>query len=317
MMDETSFVGPILGENGFWPVNSTVPSIAEAKGIVKIKICMTRGFSVSYLDYFDCGGAPTPSGPTAPTPSSPSAPTPSGPTAPTPSAPTPSTPTVPTPSAPSRPTAPTGCPAVYRECDFSTLAVGVPLNDAAQAKRLRKDCLMTVTATNTINNNVLNIFNSSNIRGDHQKYDPDLGSPNRACPGGGPGKGKGGKLSSPFPNCIAQGNIMIIQNENLDPSIPNDSPFGGCMIFDFIVPVQLRNFGIMDIDEAENVDITITTSQNVQLATFESPRTIGNNGHWYANSTLDMSRFNDVDKMKVCFPGSGALTFIHFDFCKK
>jgi hypothetical protein len=212
--------------------------------------------------------------------------------------------------------APTECPIVYRECDFSTLAVGVPLNDAAQVQRLREDCLMEVTATNTIDNNVLNIFNSSKILGDHQKYDPDLGSPNRACPGGGPGRGMGGKPGSPFPNCIAQGNIMIIQNENMDPSVPNDSAFGGCMVFNFIVPVQLRNFGIMDIDETENVDITITKSQNVQLPTFESPRTIGNNGLWLANSTLDMSPFTDVETMEVCFPGSGSLTFVHFDVCE-
>jgi hypothetical protein len=195
------------------------------------------------------------------------------------------------------------------------LAVGVPLTDAAQAQRLREDCLLEVTAINTIDSNVINIFDSASIRGDNQKWDPDLGSPNRACPGGGPGRGMGGKPGAQFPNCIAQGKIMIIQNEEMDPSIPNDSAFGGCMIFNFIEPVALKNFGIMDIDESENVDITITTSSNVQLATFESPRTIGNNGLWFANSTADIARFSDVKKMEVCFPGSGAITFIDFDAC--
>jgi hypothetical protein len=195
------------------------------------------------------------------------------------------------------------------------LAVGVPLTDAAQAQRLREDCLLEVTAINTINNNVINIFDSSDIHGKHEKWDPDLGSPNKACPGGGPGRGTGGKPNAPFPNCSAQGNIMIIQNENIEPSNPNDSAFGGCVVFTFIQPVALKNFGIMDIDETENVDITITTSTNVQLDTFESPRAIGNNGLWYANSTADIALYNDVKKMEVCFPGSGSLTFIHFDAC--
>jgi Cornifin (SPRR) family len=363
-MGESSLVMPVLGENGFLPVNSTFPNI-KAKGIVQIAVCMTRGFSISFLDYYDCGGAPTPSqpsaptpsgptvptpsmpsapspsgptvpspltpsaptpsGPTVPTPSTPSAPTPSGPAVPTPStpsAPTPSGPTVPTPSTPSAPTpsqpsAPTPSSCQIIECDFDTLLAGVSLNNPDQAERLRNDCLVSVSASRTIDppNNPVNVFDSTNIKSTRARHDPDLGAPNRECPGGGPGFGTGGTPDAAFPNCEPQGNLLIIQNEKMDPSTPNDSPHGGCLVFDFMQPMNLINFALLDIDEQSSANITITNSNQLELPIIFTPPGIGDNGFWAANTTQALNSFVDIKQMIVCFPGSGALSFIHFSTC--
>jgi hypothetical protein len=85
-------------------------------------------------------------------------------------------------------------------CDFETLLPGVALTNATQAQRLLDACAVTVKVikTKTVNNNPVNVFNSSKIKGTHSRFDPDLGSPNKACPGGGPGLGNGGKPNSAF-----------------------------------------------------------------------------------------------------------------------
>jgi hypothetical protein len=123
------------------------------------------------------------------------------------------------------------------------------------------------------------------------------------------------KPGSAFPNCEAQGNVMIIQDENIHPSIPSDSRNGGCLDFTFTQRGGVVNLGIMDIDGSDNVDITITTDEEVELETFESPANIGDNGHWIANKTTDLMKFNNIKKMQGCFPGSGVLIFIHFEAC--
>ena len=71
----------------------------------------------------------------------------------------------------------------------------------------------------------------------------------------------------------------------------------------------------MDIDEDTNVVITATDEYDVEYPSFESPRTIGDNGFWPAASTMDMTPFENVKMLKICFPGSGAVTFIHFQAC--
>jgi hypothetical protein len=71
------------------------------------------------------------------------------------------------------------------------------------------------------------------------------------------------------------------------------------------------------IDETDSVDILFSTSDaNLELEPLESPSNIGDNGLWIANTATDLSPYNKVKKMKVCFPDSGALTFIHFEACQ-
>jgi hypothetical protein len=110
---------------------------------------------------------------------------------------------------------PTTCPIVNTYvCDFETLLPAVELADPLQAQRLLEACAVTVKATNTVKNNPVNVFNSSYIRGRRSRFDPDLGSPNEACPGGGPGIGDGGK-----PNSIFRTYILLV---NRVPSLPKN-----------------------------------------------------------------------------------------------
>jgi hypothetical protein len=105
---------------------------------------------------------------------------------------------------------------------------------------------------------LVNVFNSSDIEGRNPIFDPDLGSPNEACQGGGPGIGDGGGPDAPFPNCVPQGNLLIIQDPRaeVDPDKANDSPFGGCITFDFDTPIETVNTGILDVEEF-GVSITV------------------------------------------------------------
>jgi hypothetical protein len=162
------------------------------------------------------------------------------------------------------PTASRTCAIEDIVCDFDTLLPGVALSDEAQAQRLLDKCGVSVTAINAKNNyNVVNVFNSSDIRGSTNQFDPDLGSPNQFCPGGGPGIGLGGGPNSEYPNCDRLGNLLIIQNPKKPIGQPNDSAFGGCFVFKFSSAVSLINFGILDIDEGVEVNTTVRCCYSV------------------------------------------------------
>jgi hypothetical protein len=97
----------------------------------------------------------------------------------------------------------------------------------------------------------VNIFDTFDIRSNDPKDDSDLGSPNQGC--GGPGIGEGGAPDADFPNCVAQGNALIIQ----DPAVtdrPNDNVDGGCFLFNFMREIELINMFMLDVDER---DVTI------------------------------------------------------------
>jgi hypothetical protein len=161
------------------------------------------------------------------------------------------------------------CPLILNTCssyedvlwDFSTLTPGVPLTNIDQAIKLHSTCSMSVTATGTRPGKVyanppINVFDSLNgVLSKYRRDDPDLGAPNRACGpilvGGkvGPGRGVGGKpflkvldentgqtikVDNLYKNCNPLGNLLIIQNGGISvEEKANDSPFGGCMEFEF------------------------------------------------------------------------------------
>jgi hypothetical protein len=207
------------------------------------------------------------------------------------------------------------CNIIY--CDFSTLRVGKSLGDSQQANVLQNDCHMSVKATNTVQNNAVNVFDTSDILSDKPRDDPDLGSPNRACPGGGPGVGRGGKPTTLHPNCEAQGKVLILQDENIAMAIPRDSNGGGCLAFTFGKTfVELVNFAILDVDLETVVNITVTDSHSDELPIFESPNDTGDNGLWIANRTMSLDHFDNVKKIAFCFPRSAAISFIHFKECE-
>jgi hypothetical protein len=139
------------------------------------------------------------------------------------------------------------------------LIPNVYLSDPEQAAQLFEDCGVMVTALQGDVPQSVNVFNSSNIQSDNPKDDPDLGSPNEACPGGGPGIGEGGGPDQPFPNCVPQGNLLIIQDPRSDPDTANDSGLGGCITFEFSSPIEIVNTGILDSEEP-GVSVTVSCS---------------------------------------------------------
>jgi hypothetical protein len=150
-------------------------------------------------------------------------------------------------------------------CDFENLQPGIFLSREAQQLKLLNACGIRVTATEKGSRRDVNVFNSSDIKGPNPKYDPDLGTPNKDCPGGGPGVGDGGRPNSPFPNCVSQNNLLIIQDEDHGENTPNDSPIGGCFIIEFERPVTLINMGLLDMEESPRVSVR-TESPTVNQA---------------------------------------------------
>jgi hypothetical protein len=101
----------------------------------------------------------------------------------------------------------------------------------------------------------VNVFDSTNIRSQNDNDDPDLGAPNKFCPGGGPGKGNGGSPNGPFPNCNPQGNLLVIQDPRKNPRFANDSPFGGCILFEFERPIDLENVGLLHGEASSTITV--------------------------------------------------------------
>lgn len=146
------------------------------------------------------------------------------------------------------------------------------------------------------------IFDTSNP-GSWANGDLDLGSPNAHCPGGGVGKGDGGKPNQLGENCIPQGNILIIQEE--DKTVPDDNKGGGNITFHFDEPVRFDRVGVMDIDE-DNSEVEVHFQDGTTLMI--AYKGFGNN----AVQTVEINQ-SDVVKVVVILSGSGAVTFL--DFC--
>lgn len=77
--------------------------------------------------------------------------------------------------------------------------------------------------------------------------DTDLGSPNQRCRGGGPGIGEGGEPDTKGANCEYLGNVLIIQEDNDDKSIPDDNAEGGKIHLDFEGQTVYK-IGLLDVD---------------------------------------------------------------------
>jgi hypothetical protein len=102
------------------------------------------------------------------------------------------------------------------------------------------------------------IYDSSTKSG--PLLDTDLGSPNEACPFGGPGKGAGGAPGSLGQNCDPVGNVLIIQDADKLAADANEA--GGTITFDFADPVRFGHIGLMDMDEGGSY-IDVVTSEGL------------------------------------------------------
>lgn len=66
------------------------------------------------------------------------------------------------------------------------------------------------------------LFDTANPGGQDGFGDKDLGAPNRHCTPSGPGKGEGGEPDEVGANCNPLGNVLIVQEPNDHPEIPDD-----------------------------------------------------------------------------------------------
>lgn len=133
--------------------------------------------------------------------------------------------------------------------------------------------------------------------------DPDLGTPNQRCSGGGPGVGEGGEPKEPGENCEPLGNVLIIQEDNDHPEVPDDNVDGGTMTFKFDDPVRVTKIGLLDIDYKSY--LTVKTSNS---GSFDIPiPMLGDN----SVQTVDIGEDNVVE-LDVNLRRSGAVTYLSF-----
>ena len=100
------------------------------------------------------------------------------------------------------------------------------------------------------------IFDTADV-GNELYGDPDLGSPNFRCTPPGPGMGSGGEPGHPGENCDFLGNVLIIQENDTDTSIPDDNSDGGTITFDFHpIADYVTQMGLLDVDDNTTILVT-------------------------------------------------------------
>ena len=157
--------------------------------------------------------------------------------------------------------------------------------------------------------NKVRIYDTSYYARDNYKGDPDLGSPNKACPGGGPGRGRGGapRLSNgrknPGANCGREGNVIVIQESNKQ--YADDNARGGKIVFDFRYPIKLKHMGLMDVDESPGDWIEYQTTDGKKHK---------HHVRGYGDNSIEKIKFfrSKVKKLTISFPGSGAVRYLEF-----
>ena len=213
-------------------------------------------------------------------------------------------PPLPTP-APTPPpvTSPTRPPATCRavDVDFSKSASGATIPRGAYLENEFDDFGLTLSSSGGFGN-LPRVFDTSNP-GTMELGDPDLGSPNEACPSGGPGTGKGGKPGTKGENCVAVGNALIIQEVNDDMSVPDDNVDGGSIVFEFDpVAEYVSEIGLLDVDYM--TAITIESESGVVKK--KVPELGDNSAQTFSIDTAN------VKKLVVTMRRSCAIFFISF-----
>lgn len=177
---------------------------------------------------------------------------------------------------------------------------GQPLNRGDIVSSITNDGLtMTIEVESNGENDVAMIFDTSN-----PGPDPDLGTPNEKCPGGGPGVGAGGEPGQPGENCRFLGNVLIIPKD-VGPDVePNDESTGGLVKLTFSQPVTVLHTEVLDIEE-NGLFITFFDSDGNQIGETVSPAGLGNNSYEEFND-FGGDTVGNVRSMHLRFPGSGA-----------
>ncbi len=160
--------------------------------------------------------------------------------------------------------------------------------------------------------NVPRLFDTARV-GTAAYGDPDLGSPNQNCPGGGPGFGSGGAPGpngdNPYQNCNYLGNVLIIQEDNGYEEQPDDNQYGGTMSFDFSPAAQeIYEIELLDIDYAVSI-IVVYMDDNGTMQE-KSPLEVPLRG----NNSLQKIALNEknVVQLRLNLRSSGAVSSLSF-----
>ncbi len=151
------------------------------------------------------------------------------------------------------------------------------------------------------------IFDSANPTGN----DPDLGSPNQTCPGGGVGVGVRGEVGQSGENCDALGNLIIVAENINDADLndivdnPDDEAGGGEILIEFDAVVTVDTVTILDID---NEVAAFTLLDDGTLVGNVNAGDLGDN----SAQTLDLSSFGPITCLKFVFTSSCAVAEIEY-----
>ena len=185
--------------------------------------------------------------------------------------------------------------------DFNTFPNGTSTNGGEYVDEEWLDYGFTLTASGGLSNKP-RLFDTS-TPGTNKFGDPDLGSPNKRCSPSGPGKGEGGEPGSPGANCEPLGNVLIIQEENTRPDIPDDNVDGGIITFHFDKPQRVAKIGLLDIDYKSFLTVTTLDSSPFDIAI----PMLGDNSVQTVNIDTEQ-----VVQLDLNLSRSGAVTFLSF-----
>jgi len=150
------------------------------------------------------------------------------------------------------------------------------------------------------------LFNTSNV-GNSKFGDFDLGSPNEHCQNPGPGIGEGGEPDSLGANCEPLGNVLIIQEDNENLSIPDDNVDGGVISFEFNKPSKIYKMGLLDINYKSYLAVS-TKDYTGKVAKKDVPiPMLGDNSY----QTLVIN-INNIIKLDLNLCRSGGVAFLSF-----
>jgi len=148
------------------------------------------------------------------------------------------------------------------------------------------------------------VFDTSKV-GNSDYGDPDLGSPNERC--GGPGVGEGGEPDSPGANCDFLGNVLIVQEDNGCPDIPDDNADGGSIIFDFTTPaLYVYQMHLLDADYGGVIFVDYETDTGIKTR-YISLTNLGDNA-----VTTETINVENVVKITLRVNRAGAVSSLTF-----
>ena len=156
------------------------------------------------------------------------------------------------------------------------------------------------------------VFDSSDPRPDY-----DLGTPNEACPTPGPGLGAAGAPGASGENCVARGNLIIVQRR--DKPRADDAEDGGILEFEVDISARLifNELGILDVPARMNDDYIPTKVEVYNVFTPDTPYTFefdgaGANGFQVKGPQPGEAPIRYTTRVRVDMPYDSGIAYLKF-----